>query len=66
MEDVELEAAPMETSLGRLDDICPTDLEIAEIEGTTPTPPVEGKAALWSWSGVRQALVKGKPLWADA
>ena len=62
MEDVELEAAPLEASLedleASLDDICPTDREIAEVEAGAGTV-LEQRPLTWSWSGVKDALVRG-------
>ena len=58
MEDVELEAAPLEASLEDLDDICPTDREIAEVEAGASIV-LEQRPLTWSWSGVKDALVRG-------
>lgn len=62
LEDVELEAAPLEATMDDLDDICPTDREIAEAETGACTPAVEQKPLTWTWSGVGKALVRGAAL----
>lgn len=59
LEDVELEAAPIEACMDDLDGLCPTDREIAEVEAEVQAPVVDTKPLSWSWSGVRVALIRG-------
>lgn len=68
LEDIEIEAAPIEATMEDLDDICPTDREIAEVEAGSLTPVLEPKPVTWSWSGVKDALIRGTALdrWASS